>query len=609
MKNIFRNCRHYTDGKSNSELIGCIGFGESVRINHKAHKHVLITGAGSYIGETFHTYATKYYDKNFAIDVIDLVNPGWKKQDFSKYDIVYHVAGIAHTDVCNISDIVKEKYYAVNTDLALAVAEKAKTEGVKEFIFMSSMIVYGDSVCYGQKKIIDANTTPAPASFYGDSKLQADVGVRDLACDRFKVIVLRPPMIYGKGSKGNYPKLARLAKTLPAFPNVDNERSVLYIDNFCEFLCQIMLVDIHRNSVVLLPQNAEWARTSSFVKEIAAVSGNTIKILQILKPAVFICERMPGKLGSLANKAFGNNCYDHAVSMYDGIDYQLVSFPESIRRTELNAYQVSREPFLSVIMATYNDNPSHLKQAINSIVNQTYTNFELLIIDDSTDNKVKAVIDSYGKDSRIKILRSDSRRGFVASLNYGLTQARGALIARMDGDDISMPDRFKKQVGYLTDNPHCDILGGQIDIINESGNLTGRRTYPLRGVRLWCFFLFRTPLAHPTVMFKRKIIDAGYRYDVNMKKAEDIDFWIRLYNDGYQIENLSDTLIRFRIDSNFMDKRINNKEQENYVIKSRTKNFSLKRPLFSCANYMTAMIRGIVPDSIKAKQYQRENGE
>ena len=198
-----------------------------------------------------------------------MLDPEWRKKDFSAYDIVYHVAGIAHADVGNVSEEVKQKYYAVNTDLSIEVARKAKEEGVKEFIFMSSMIVYGDSAPYGKRKIIDKNTVPHPANFYGDSKLQADVGVRELAGTNFKVIVLRPPMIYGKGSKGNYPILAKLAKKLPIFPEVTNERSMLHIDNLCEFLCQIMLIkEITNESVVLIPQNVEWTKTSDMVHEI-----------------------------------------------------------------------------------------------------------------------------------------------------------------------------------------------------------------------------------------------------------------------------------------------------------------------------------------------------
>lgn len=608
-KDSYKICRHYTDGKSDSELIGHIGFGEKVQVNREAHKRVLITGAGSYIGETFRAYAAKHYDKNFTIDAIDMQDSTWRDQDFSKYNIVYHVAGIAHADLGNVDDVTKEKYYVVNTDLAIEVAQKAKAEDVKEFIFMSSMIVYGDSADYGQKKVVDANTVPDPANFYGDSKLQADVGVRELADDKFKVVVLRPPMIYGKGSKGNYSILAKLAKKLPVFPEVDNERSMLHIDNLCEFLCQIMLVEMERDSVVLIPQNVQWTRTSSMVREIADVDGKKIRTIGILKPAVFVGGKFPGKIGVLVNKAFGNSCYAQDISMYEGVDYQVVSLSESIKRTEGYNSQETYHPLISVIMPVYNDDPSHLKLAIDSIINQTYTNFELFIVDDSTSDDSKAVIESYESDSRVKILTSQSKLGFVSSLNYGLSHAGGSLIARMDGDDISLPNRFEKQVEYLKDHPNCDILGGQIDIIDESGKLTGGRSYPLGGVKLWCFFLFRTPLAHPTVMFRRKIVDAGYRYDVSMKKAEDIDFWIRLFNEGYRIENLSDTLLQFRIDRSFMEKRVNNKDQENYVIKSRRKNFSLKRPIFSTADYMTATIRQIVPDSFKAKQYQKENGE
>lgn len=327
--------RNYTDGKTKEELIGNIGFGEPVCVDKEAKKKVLITGAGSYIGQSFLDYAKKYYPENFEIDELDMVGDAWREYDFSNYDIVYHVAGIAHADVGNVSEETKEKYYAINTDLTVEVAQKAKTEKVKEFIFMSSMIVYGESAPYGKKKVIDEHTVPAPANFYGDSKLQADVAVRELADDSFKVIVLRPPMIYGRGSKGNYPVLAKLAKKLPAFPDVDNERSMLYIENLCEFLCQVMLVrEMKQNATVLIPQNAEWTNTSAMVEEIAKVNGKTIVTMKILKPAVAIGSMIPGKIGGMTNKAFGNNCYDRNVSSYNGVNYQLTPFKVSIMQTE-----------------------------------------------------------------------------------------------------------------------------------------------------------------------------------------------------------------------------------------------------------------------------------
>lgn len=325
--------RNYTEGKSAEQLIGHIGFGEPVEVDTSSVKKVLITGAGSYIGESFTSYASTHYP-SLSISAIDMLDGTWREKNFSTYDIVYHVAGIAHADVGNVDEATKEKYYKVNTDLAVEVCKKAKAEGVKEFIFMSSMIVYGDSAPYGKKKVVDEHTVPHPANFYGDSKLQADVAVRDLADDGFKAIVLRPPMIYGKGSKGNYPALAKLAKKLPVFPRIENERSMLHIDNLCEFLCQIMLVEFKTPSVILIPQNADWTKTSEMVREIADVSRKRVRIVGILNPAVWLGSKMPGKIGGLVNKAFGNSCYARDVSVYEGIAYQKVDWKESIRRTE-----------------------------------------------------------------------------------------------------------------------------------------------------------------------------------------------------------------------------------------------------------------------------------
>lgn len=326
--------RSYTEGKKKEELIGQIGFGEPVEVDEETEKKVLITGTGSYIGEFFKEYAKEHYPA-LKIDELDMLDPEWKNKSFSEYDIVYHVAGLAHADVGSVDDVTKAKYYAVNTDLTVEVCSKAKEDGVREFVFMSSMIVYGDSAPYGKTKIVDEHTVPTPSNFYGDSKLQADVAVREMADANFKVVVLRPPMIYGKNSKGNYQTLAKLAKKLPLFPDVDNERSMLYIENLCEFLCQIMLVKkFEKPAVVLIPQNAEWTKTSEMVKEIAKTAGKNIRISRVIRPAVWMAGKVPGRIGGLVNKAFGNSCYAHKVSAYTGIEYQSVNLNESIKRTE-----------------------------------------------------------------------------------------------------------------------------------------------------------------------------------------------------------------------------------------------------------------------------------
>lgn len=344
--------RHYTDGMTSEELIGHIGFGEPVEVDIETEKKVLITGAGSYIGEAFQTYATEHYPA-LKIDAVDMIDGSWREKNFSSYDIIYHVAGIAHADVGNVDEATKAKYYAVNTDLAVEVCEKAKAEGVKNFVFMSSMIVYGDSAPYGKSKVVDEHTVPFAANFYGDSKLQADAAVRELADDSFHVFVLRPPMIYGKGSKGNYPTLAKFAKKLPVFPNVDNERSMLHIDNLCEFLCQIMMVkEVKENAIVLIPQNGEWTKTSEMVKEIGEVTGKKVRLIGgIMKPAVLLGGKVPGKIGGLVNKAFGNSTYAHEMSIYEGIVYQTTSLKESIQKTEGNMKMKNKK--IAIVSSQY----------------------------------------------------------------------------------------------------------------------------------------------------------------------------------------------------------------------------------------------------------------
>ena len=291
---------------------------------------VLICGAGSYIGTSFESYAACHYADALSVDTIDMTDPAWKDYDFSSFDAVFHVAGIAHADVGNVTDEVKKKYYAVNCDLALETAAVAKKSGVKQFVFMSSAIVYGDSAPYGVKKRIDASTPPAPANFYGDSKWQADKGLRAMADDTFTVTVLRPPMIYGKNSKGNYPLLSRLAQTLPFFPDVDNERSMLYIENLCEFVCQVIL---RQRGGIFFPQNKTPVKTSDLVRAIARIHGHRIFISKAFAGTVRLASHGPKKIAGLVDKAFGNMSYDPSISQYD-FPYQVVDFEESIEKTE-----------------------------------------------------------------------------------------------------------------------------------------------------------------------------------------------------------------------------------------------------------------------------------
>lgn len=283
-------------------------------------KKILITGANSYIGTSLEKWLGKYPDK-YKVDTIDMKDGSWKEKDFSEVDVVFHVAGIAHV---SSDPKMEDLYYKVNRDLTIETAEKAKAEGVKQFIFMSSIIVYGDSS--SSKRVIDRNTVPTPSNFYGNSKLQAEEGIQGLESDDFKIVILRPPMIYGKGSKGNYPKLAKAAQKLPVFPDIDNQRSMLHIDNFCEF---IKLIINNEESGLFFPQNKEYVKTSEMVKFIAEAHGKKIVLTKVFNP---VLKFMFG-IG-VVNKVFGNLVYEKSMSDYDKANYRIRDFRESIELTE-----------------------------------------------------------------------------------------------------------------------------------------------------------------------------------------------------------------------------------------------------------------------------------
>ena len=300
-------------------------------------KKVLITGANSYIGTSFEAYVQQHYSTELEVSTIDMIDGSWRDHPFTldgravedggqPYDVIFHVAGLAHADVGNVDDETKRRYYAINTDLAIETAKKAKDDGVGQFVFMSSMIVYGKATH------ITSTTKPHPANFYGDSKWKADKGVRALRePGKFETTVLRPPMIYGKGSKGNYPMLSRLAQKLPVFPEYSNRRSMLYIENLCEFLAQVMIKGC---GGIFWPQNSEYSSTSTIVKMVAEAHGKRLLITKALNPAVSLAKRGPGKIGGMAQKAFGDSWYEAEMSTYENLDYQKVGLKESIKRTE-----------------------------------------------------------------------------------------------------------------------------------------------------------------------------------------------------------------------------------------------------------------------------------
>lgn len=284
-------------------------------------KSVLITGAGSYIGKNVETWLLSK-NENIQVTTFDTMEKDFLEKSFQGFNTVFHVAGIAHVS----ADPSKENlYYKVNRDLAIETAKKAKADGVAQFIFMSSIIVYGKE---GQKGIIDRNTKENPVDFYGRSKLEAEKGLKPLADENFQVVIIRPPMIYGKNSKGNYPRLAKMAVKIPFFPMVDNRRSMLHIDNLCELV--YLIIKSNANGI-FYPQNEEYVNTSVLVKEIANCHG---KSMLLIKGFGTLIKWMSKRINVL-QKMFGNMAYDKELSQHFDDAYCVVDFKNSIRLTEM----------------------------------------------------------------------------------------------------------------------------------------------------------------------------------------------------------------------------------------------------------------------------------
>ena len=288
-------------------------------------KRILITGAGSYIGTSFEKYLKDFGDE-YSVDTVDMVDGSWREKSFSGYDAIFHVAGIAHSDNGKIPKEREELYYRINTDLTIETAKKAKADGVKQFIFMNSVIVYGVSAKIGKTKTITKETPVSPANCYGDSKVHAENGILPLQDEKFNVVILRPPMIYGKDCKGNYRTLRKFALKLKFFPYVKNERSMLYVENLCEFV-KLMIDNNERG--VFFPQNDEYTNTSEMVKAIAAAHGRKVRLVRGFGWAL----KFLGLFTGIVNKAFGSLTYDKDMSKYKQ-SYCKYSLQESVEKSE-----------------------------------------------------------------------------------------------------------------------------------------------------------------------------------------------------------------------------------------------------------------------------------
>lgn len=211
---------------------------------------------------------------------------------------------------------------------------------------------------------------------------------------------------------------------------------------------------------------------------------------------------------------------------------------------------------ISVIMSTYKESESQLRQSIESILNQTYEDFEYIIILDCPDNQLhKTILESYKeKDPRIRFYINEKNIGLANSLNKGIQLANGEFIARMDADDISLPDRFQDQLKYIQDNNY-DLIGGITQMIDENGDLIySIQKVPTNYDKIKKILKYGQCIAHPTWFGKKVVFDTlnGYR---KIPLCEDYDFTLRAVLSGYKISNLNKVVLQYRMTNNSISRQ------------------------------------------------------
>jgi glycosyltransferase EpsE len=204
-------------------------------------------------------------------------------------------------------------------------------------------------------------------------------------------------------------------------------------------------------------------------------------------------------------------------------------------------------PIVSVIMATYNDEPAFLKTCVYSILDQTFKDFEFIIVVEPDETNTEFLQSVTFVDNRIKLLKNESRLGLAGSRNKAIEGSSGKYIALIDGDDYCDLNRFRQQVNFLDKNPDISIVGANMYFIDEHGNIVGERNYPEMHEEIKKYFLITMAIANPTVMVRRKDIDDVGLFNDNFKKAEDFELWMRFLKSRKKMHNIQERLVYYRL--------------------------------------------------------------
>lgn len=200
-------------------------------------------------------------------------------------------------------------------------------------------------------------------------------------------------------------------------------------------------------------------------------------------------------------------------------------------------------PLVSIVIPVHNGE-KYIKESVDSCLEQTYKNIEIIVVDDKSEDSTLSILKNYG--NRITVIPVEKQNGLGNVINIGIRKSKGKYIARMDADDIMYPIRIEKQVEYLEFHPNCVAIGGQIDIIDENGNITGHREYAVEDKDIKKnLFLFQ-PFAHPAVTLRKSALEEIGLYPENMWKVEDVKLFLILSTKG-EFHNLEDTVLKYRM--------------------------------------------------------------
>jgi UDP-glucose 4-epimerase len=280
-----------------------------------AGKNVLITGQNGYIARRLHA---RLIANRHDARLIDVRGDAWRHMDFSGVDCVVHLAGIVHNSSKDPSD-----FQRVNVELTAALAQKAHNENVPQFIFASSMAVYGKDYIFAPRNEITAQTPLAPQTPYGRSKLSAEGEVIKIYGER--ACIVRPPTVYGENCTGNYRKLRSLVLKVKMSPRYENRRGMIYINNLCELLK--LLVE-NSGSGIFHPQDADFLPTYKLARLIGEKRG--VKVLSLRVPFL----KTAAKIVPDIKKAFGSLSYAPELTECPYGEYRVYDMPSAIEQTE-----------------------------------------------------------------------------------------------------------------------------------------------------------------------------------------------------------------------------------------------------------------------------------